>query len=308
MKLAAALLALCLLGQGTLAAAPSPGDHPLLDLAQELEKARKRTTALAYSAPEVKQAEHALRQANPPPDEECARSLGARQFARMYVDLGQAREAAGDFRRAAESYRRALACTPRNARIMGALADSLFDARDIAAARAAITEALAMNPRSVFLTRLAANMDFVEERWADAVARHRYVAESEPDRTRAAYGQLMFWLAQKRAGIPKPQFAERRQPEGWPKPLLMYLQGEYSEAELLYPIREGDDEYVNVSTDERLCEALYYVGQAHWANGRPEVARQYFAALVNLRVLHFYEHGLAIAEIAKLGSDPNSRK
>jgi lipoprotein NlpI len=80
----------------------------------------------------------------------------------------------------------------------------------------------------------------------------------------------------------------------------MYLQGDYTEEELVTPIREGDDEYANVSTDERLCEALYYVGEAHWAAGRPEVARDYFAAMVNLRVIHFIEHGLALAEIAKL--------
>ena len=30
------------------------------------------------------------------------------------------------------------------------------------------------------------------------------------------------------------------------------------------------------------------------------MARQYFAALVNIRVLYFLEHGLAMAEIAKL--------
>lgn len=294
------LLVSCLLCSGALAADYTPGAHPLLDLAHELEKTRERKSPLGYGAPEVKQAEHALRQANAPPDAECARGLGARNFASLHSDLGQAREAAGDFAGAAEAYRHALACTPRNARIIGALADALFDDRDIAAARAAIVDALAVNPRSVYLTRVAANIDFIEERWADAVSRFRYVAASEPDRNRAAYGQLMYWLAQRRAGVPKPELIERRQPEGWPQPLLSYLQGEYSESELVTPIREGDDEYANVSTDERLCEALYYVGEAYWAQGKPAVARDYFAAMVNLRVIHFIEHGLALAEIAKL--------
>jgi lipoprotein NlpI len=300
LKLACALLVGCLWGAGAFATDHEPGAHPLLDLAGELEKTRERNSPLAYGAPEVKQAEHALRQANAPPDAECARSLGARTFTGLYADLGQAREAAGDFAGATEAYRHGLACTPRNARLMGLLADALFDARDIAAARTAIVDALAVNPRSVYLTRVAANIDFIEERWADAVARFRYVAASEPDRNRAAYGQLMYWLAQRRAGVPQPQFIERRQPEGWPQPLLSYLQGEYSESELVTPIREGDSEYANVSTDERLCEALYYVGEAYWAQGRPEVARDYFAAMVNLRVIHFIEHGLALAEIAKL--------
>lgn len=299
MKRYHALLAACLLSTGVHAAG-STSAHPLLDLALELEQTRERNAPLAYGAPELKQAEHALRQADVPSDAECARSLGARTFAGLHANLAQARAATGDFRGAAAGYRRALACTPRNARLLGAVADALFDARDLAAARLAIDEALAVNRRSVFLTRTAANLDFIEERWADAVARYRYVAESEPDRDRAAYGQLMYWLSQWRAGVPRPVFVERRSPEGWPKPLLLYLQGEYTEADLLAPIREGDDEYANVSTDERLCEALYYVGEAHLAQGRTDVARRYFAAMVNLRVIHFIEHGLALAEIAKL--------
>ena len=81
------------------------------------------------------------------------------------------------------------------------------------------------------------------------------------------------------------------------------MRGEYTEAELITPINEGDDEdnsQPNTSTDERLCEALFYVGEAYWARGQPDVARDYFAALVNIKVIYFLEHGLALAEIAKL--------
>jgi lipoprotein NlpI len=69
------------------------------------------------------------------------------------------------------------------------------------------------------------------------------------------------------------------------------------------PIRDGDEDYdapPNNSTDERLCEALYYVGQAYWARGQPDVALEYFTALVNIKVIYFLEHGLALADIAKL--------
>ena len=85
--------------------------------------------------------------------------------------------------------------------------------------------------------------------------------------------------------------------------MLLYLRGEYSEAELIMPIKEGDEDYnaeTHTSTDERLCEALFYVGEAYLARGKPEVARDYFAALVNIKVLYFLEHPLALAEIAKL--------
>ena len=84
---------------------------------------------------------------------------------------------------------------------------------------------------------------------------------------------------------------------------MLYMRGEYTESELLEHVRDG--EYASEGgggpdTDERLCEALYYVGEAHWARGNPEVARRYFAALVNLRVIYYLEHGLALAEIAKM--------
>ena len=300
MKLARALLCCCLIWPPAHAAEAEPGEHPLLDLARELEPTRKAAQRFDYTAPELRSAEHALEQANPPADAQCAGSLGASVFADLHSEVAQARDARGDFAGAAQAYRRALACTPRSTRVLNNLADALFDARDFATAREYVQQALSINPRAVFLTRMAANLDFVEERWADAVSRFRYAAASEPDRVRAAYSQLMYWLAQMRAGVAEPQFVERRHPESWPKPLLLFLQNQYTESELVTEVRAGDNEYASVSLDERLCEALFYVGEAHWARGRPEVARDYFAAAVNIKMIRFREHSLALAEIAKL--------
>jgi len=301
----ASSILVCVLG---LAMAPAAftadtSEHPLLDLARELQKTRKSALRTTPGAPELRQAEHALEQAKAPSDEECARMLGATRFADLHVDVGSARAGQGDFMGAASAYRRAHACRPRDAQILAALAGVLFDGRDYVQAREAVNAALAIEPRAVNTNRLAGNIDFVDERWADAVARFRYVAASDPERQQAGYGQLMLGLSQMRAGIVKPEFVERTPGEGWPQPLLLYLQDEYSEQELIAPIQEGDDDYnsqPNSSTDERLCEALFYVGEAYWARGKPEVARDYFAALVNIKVIYFLEHGLALAEIAKL--------
>jgi lipoprotein NlpI len=284
-------------------AAPSDTSHPLLDLARELQAKRKPDLRLTPGAPGLRQAEHALEQAHAPTDGECAGSLGAMRFAELYMDLGGAYVGLGDFAGAAQAYRRANACRPHDAQVLAALAGVLFDARDYAGAREAVNSSLAIAPRAVNANRLAGNIDFVAERWADAVSRFRYVAASDPDRVQAAYGQLMFWLAQMRAGVPKPEYVERTPGDGWPQPLVLYMRGEYTEAELVVPIREGDDDsntQANTSTDERLCEALFYVGEAHWARGNPDAARDYFAALVNIKVIYFLEHGLALAEIAKL--------
>ena len=298
----------CLLAlpvSATAAAAPSAEstDRPLLDLARELQESRKLDRRATPGAPALRQAEHALEQGHAPPDGECASKLGATRFADLHADVGTARAGQGDFSGAATAFRSAHACRPRDAQILAALAGVLFDARDYAGAREAIDASLAIEPRAVNANRLAGNIDFVAERWAHAVARFRYVAASDPDRVQAGYGQLMFWLSQMRAGVAKPEYVERTPGEGWPQPLLLYLRGEYTEEELITPVKEGDEDFnsqPNTSTDERLCEALFYVGEAHWARGQPETARDYFAALVNIKVIYFLEHGLALAEIAKL--------
>jgi lipoprotein NlpI len=299
LKRALPALLLCWLALPVLADA----DHPVLELARELALTRKPDMRVTPGAPALRQAEHALEQAHAPPDAECAHSLGALRFADLHMDVGAARVGQGDFPGAVTAYRRAHACRPRDPVILAALAGVLFDSRDYEGAREAINASLAIAPRSVSANRLAGNIDFVNERWADAVSRFRYVSASDPDRVQAGYGQLMLWLAQMRAGVPRPELVERTPGEGWPQPLLLYMRGEYTEAELTEEIRQGDDEsntQPNTSTDERLCEALFYLGEAYWARGEPEVARDYFAALVNVKVIYFLEHGLALAEIAKL--------
>ncbi|HEU4780446.1 MAG TPA: hypothetical protein VFS58_11245 [Steroidobacteraceae bacterium] len=301
--MSAVLVCLLALPAAQTAADGKSADHPLLDLARELQKTRKPDLRVTPGAPEQRQAEHALAQAKAPPDAECAGSIGAPRFAGLHLDLAAALTGQGDLSGAAAAYRSALACRPRDAHILAALAGVLFDARDYTGARENINAALAIAPRAVDVNRLAGNIDFVDERWADASARFRYVASSDPDRVQAGYGQLMFWLSQMRAGVTKPEYVERMPGDGWPQPLLLYMRGQYTEAELTVPIREGDDSdnlQPNTSTDERLCEALFYVGEAYWARGQLDVARDYFAALVNIKVIYFLEHGLALAEIAKL--------
>jgi tetratricopeptide (TPR) repeat protein len=280
------------------AAEYEPGEHPLLDLARSLEATRE--SPVGFYLPDVSAAEHALQQAHPPADADCARSIGAAVYADLHMDLGEARAGKGDYAGAAQAYRRALACSPRSSRILGQLAASLFSVRDVTGARAAIQEALAISPRGVLLNHLAGCIDFIEQRWADAVARFRYVAASEKDRERAAFAQLMYWLAQLRAGVPKPEFVARRHTDEWPRPLMLYMQGQYSESELISAVREDDSDYAQTRTDHRLCQALYYVGEAHWARGNPGLALDYFTAVVNIKAVHFDEHGMALAEIATL--------
>jgi lipoprotein NlpI len=285
------------------AAAAGEITHPLLEFARKREQTRDRDVRNIAGTAGVAEAVHALEQGRVPPDAECARSLGAQRYANLYTELAAERAAVGDLVGAAAAYRSAHACRPRDPDILAALGGVLFDARDYTAARQAIDAALEIDPRSVSTNRLAGNLAFIDERWADAIARFRYVSASDPDRIQAGYGQLMYWLAQARSGVAHPEYVERVPGEGWPQPLLLYMKNEYSEADLVAQIEAGDDadnSQPNTSTEERLCEALFYVGEAHWARGNRDLAREHFTALVNIRVLYFLEHGLALAEIAKL--------
>ncbi len=306
MKLLAILLLACMVPLPARAAqAPEPeqGDSPLLALARTAWEKRKPDDLPMPGNDDVRATEHEIAQARVPPDAQCARGLGAQRFAVLHLRLGHARLATGDSAGAATAFNRALACRPRDAFIFGRLAEALFAGHRYDAARAAVEAGLALEPRSAELYRQAGTLDFVAGSWAAAAARFRYVAAGEPDRPQAEFAQLMFWLAQRRAGVPQPQFVERIHDDEWPRPLARYLQGELTEANLTQYMRSDfaeDDDEIPLGTSDRLCQALFYVGEAHWARGDTARARDYLAAAINLQVFDLAEHQLALAEIVKL--------
>jgi hypothetical protein len=120
LKLARALLCGCLLWTSVYAAEYESGEHPLLDLARALEATRKPQPNRRYYAPELRASEHALEQAQPPADADCARSIGASVYADLYLDLAGALEARGEFPGAVQAPRAGLHATqlarPRQSR------------------------------------------------------------------------------------------------------------------------------------------------------------------------------------------------
>ncbi len=109
LKHALSVLLACLLAlpASTAVAAGKSADHPLLELAQELQKTRKPDLRVAPGAPGLREAEHALAQVKAPADAECAGSIGAMRFAGLHIDLALARTGQGDFTGAAQAYRSA---------------------------------------------------------------------------------------------------------------------------------------------------------------------------------------------------------
>ena len=233
----------------------------------------------------------------PPEDSECAQTLGATRFARQYDDLGSAQSNAGDYAAAIAAFEKALACTPRDASIHAELASEFLHMGHLTDARGAAERGVAIDGDNSSLDSVLMQLDFIDEHWADTVARLRAMIAVQPDDERATYFQCFLWLAQRRAGVREPELVKRTEYEEWPAAVLEALRGTETEAEVLKEIRQQSNE---IRRREMLAEALFYVGQLRLANGEPDTARRYFAAAVNLKVLYFIEHHLARAEIKKM--------
>ena len=119
----------------------------------------------------------------------------------------------------------------------------------------------------------------------------------------AAYWQCFSWIAQKRSGVAEPVLQTRPLTGGWPKPILEFLQGELNESDLVDDIKAEQDPQ---RQREILVEALFYTAERELAVHRRDSARRYFTAAVNLKVLNFIEHHMAVGELTKL-NDSTSR-
>jgi tetratricopeptide (TPR) repeat protein len=288
------------------AAGPSVGEsaatpYPLLEFAQERERERAAAGSPGldrFFANQLGRVRHELALARPPDDAQCAGSMGASRFAALHVQVGDALQEQGDHQSALAAYRSALACRPRDIGILRQIAEVQFVMRDLPAAREAIEQGLAIDPLHIALNRLAGDCDYVAGRWADAMSRYRYVASGDLDPESATFAQLMFWLSQQRAGTSNPAWVPRRLGDLWPRPLVLFVKGEYSETELMRTLRKSEEDPWVI--DGQLLSSLFFAGESWWARGEPEVARRYFAAAVNLRRVHTDEYRLALAEIARL--------
>jgi len=242
---------------------------------------------------------------DPPPATNCAQTLGAKRFATLYDDLAQAYSNMGEHVKAVSAYAKAIDCNPRADFLHAELAASLLDLGRYADARVETQRQLHLGRANFTLYTLITQLDFIEDRWPDAIANARIAATEAPTDEQATYWQCFLWLAQRHAGIPEPTLVKRRTTDTWPTPILESLQGKITEDDLVEAIREERDQ--NRQRDI-LSEALFYTGQQRLASKQVDEAVKYFTATVDLKVLYFIEHQLATAELRKLRRprDPGS--
>jgi tetratricopeptide (TPR) repeat protein len=276
------------------AAALAAERMPLFDFSQELPFVPMTNDQQLRR--QLARAEHDLKQ-NPPPETDCARTLGANRFADLYERLGGTYFSMGQISAAIDAFRKSIACDPRNPNVHASLAVALMHANQPALARAEAERGRAIDPESVEPGAILMQLDFIEERWPEAIAALRRLIADTPDTERVTYYQCFLWLAQLRSGLGTPGIVASELAEDWPRPLLDWLEGSITEEQVLERVKDvGDDKRQR----EMLAEALYYVGQARLARGEAEAARLYLTATVNLKVTYFIEHRMALAELAKI--------
>jgi tetratricopeptide (TPR) repeat protein len=284
-------------------------DSPLVSYVMQLPQA-ETTDDVGGPSRRLKAALYEMDRHRPPPGAECSHTLGASRFSSQYVQVAAAREELGELDAAMEATNAAIACTPRDASLYATVAHLHLLQGRVDDARAALMRGAAIDADDRDIDVMRARVDFLQERWADAAARFRVVMTSEEGLH--PYWQLFYWLSQRRAGDCTPELPpqsklrdtdtedDAREKPDWPAPILATLKGEMTEQQLVDLIGES-----KWGPDRRpwLTEALYYVGELRLAEGDPELARRYFAAVVILKISDYVEYGMARAELARLRGD-----
>lgn len=286
---------------GTLlaAAAAGPGAatataHPLLDYANTLTI---DSLPDEYGARDELRAAQRLLDAAQPPADRCNAVLGARRYALLFRDVALADEALGDYAQASRHMQRAIECSPRDADLLALLAGQmmLLGRRD--EARQTLARGLDAEPGSFELRAALMRLQFLEEHWDDVVDNARSLIDTDPDDGHTVYWQIMLHLAQERGGLKISERPPHTSEPDWPTAIWLTLSGQMTPLQLTQQIAAAADEK---SRRQRLCEALFYIGEQYLARGARDTARRHFALATRMKILNFVEHGLALGELSKL--------
>lgn len=87
----------------------------------------------------------------------------------------------------------------------------------------------------------------------------------------------------------------------WGWAIVSVFAGEQSEAEFMHQLSKSSKS--NRELAERLCEAYFYLGKLHLAQGKKALAESYFKLSMSNNVYDFIEHRYAMLELAQL--DPS---
>jgi tetratricopeptide (TPR) repeat protein len=231
---------------------------------------------------------------DPAPAANCARTLGAKRFAANFDDLGGAYMELDDNAKALDAFTKAIDCDPRAGFLHAERSLALLNLHRYDEARAEAQRQIAQGRNNFSVESILAQLDFIQERWTEAITHSRAAAVEAPDDEQSTYWQCFLWLAQRQMGTAEPVLAAHRLASYWPRPILDSLQGKSTETDLVNAVKAEADPR---RRHEILTEALFYTGQRYLATQHSDEARRYFEATVSQNVHNFIEHQLAVAEL-----------
>lgn len=89
------------------------------------------------------------------------------------------------------------------------------------------------------------------------------------------------------------EFRKTFKEDGWIAPVVKYLAGETTEAEVFHLAKHDDPE----TNRQQYCEAYYYVGACYLAEKKLDKAEELMKKCLKQGVVNFYEHGFALRDL-----------
>jgi len=211
--------------------------------------------------------------------------------------LGTAYLMGGDDERAIASYDRAIALDPDLTDAYRGRA-SLEAARgNVATALAGLDLAIRRKPAEAMNHRSKGYILFGAGSYADAANALRDALALDPS---DAYGVILLDLAQRRAdpsaAVDTEVRAHRLDLGQWPGPVVAFLMGRASRADLLAAAANPDARIVH----ERECEATFYIAEADLLAGRSDAAKAGLRRAAETCPRGFDERLAAKAELARM--------
>lgn len=240
---------------------------------------------------------------HPPPESGCANALGARRYASSYGAMARLQEGLGNYRGADDLLRKAVQCAPRDAELLGSYAENLMLLRRFPEARATLQRALDIDHDDFSLRSILLRLEFHEQNWPAVIELARGLQADDENDTHWLYWQLMGYSAALRAGLPLPELPARKMGDGWPRPLWQSIAGRFHEPALLAAFADAKGER---DRRQKICEAMFYLGEQALAKGDTATARRLFALATRMKILDYVEHDLALGELARLRADAPS--
>jgi tetratricopeptide (TPR) repeat protein len=157
-------------------------------------------------------------------------------------------------------------------------------------------EAIKLEPRNITALRGRARQHYYARRFEAAEADFAAILDLRPSGFDAAWLSLARTHRKPEDKAPLEQALAQVKDDAWPAPVLRYLLGRVSRAELLAAAVASDPR----KTRDQECEARYYIAARDLAEGRTAEARPLLAAARDGCPSTFIEHEAAVAELERL--------